>query len=108
MLEKLKVSINQSEYIELEGKKIKEEIIREGRDERRHHIDNGLHSQYFIDVIIKKEIWEVNNQTITVNVIEEYYNKDKPTVSKYSDEIMDLLIYEGRSIDEVKKIFINN
>jgi len=108
MLEKLKVSINQDEYLELEGKKIKEEIIREGRYERRHHIDNGLHSQYFIDVIVKKEIWEVNNQTITVKVIEEYYSKDKPTITKYSDEIMDLIINKGKSIDEVKKIFINN
>lgn len=108
MLEKLKVSINQGEYLELQGKKIKEEIIKDGRCERRHHIDNGLHSQYFIDVIVKKEIWEVNNQTITVNVIEEYYSKDKPTVIKYSDEIMDLLINEGKSIDEVKKIFMSN
>lgn len=105
MLEKLKVSIGNEEYLELEGKKIKEEIIREGRDERRHHIGDGLYSQYFIDVVVKKETWEVNNQTITVNIIEEYYKKDKPTISKYSEEIMDLLIYQGKSIDEVKTIF---
>lgn len=104
MLEKIKVSIGNEDYLELEGKKLKEEIIREGRDERRRHIDNGLHSQYFIDVIVKKQTWDINSKIITIDVTEEYYKKDKPIITKISDDIMNMLVYDGKSVAEVKEL----
>ena len=104
MLEKIKVQIGNEEYLELEGVKINNKLISENFETRRDHIANGLHSEYKIKVVRSRETWEVNNKTITVDVTQEFYNKSKPTITRISDDIMNMLVYDEKSVAEVKEL----
>lgn len=103
-LERTTISIGNEEYLELEGEKVGERLVSEHYEERRNHIGNGLHSTYKIKVIHKEEKWVVNNKEITVFIIEEYYNENKPAISKTSREVMDMLVYKEKTVEEVKEI----
>ncbi len=103
MLEKMKVKFSNEGYLELEGIKVEEKLISDELETRRDHKGNGLYSEYKIRVVKSKETWNINNRTITVNVTKEYYNKRRPTITRLSDDIMNMLVYENKSIDEIKE-----